>query len=71
MANYVLELILMILVSHRVIENGKSHKTQQIEKTLSDAINIQVVSNIYAYTSRTHTLAYTHIIPYPKKTLHC
>ena len=35
-------------ISHRVIESGKFHKSEQMEKTLSDAINIQVVSNIYA-----------------------
>ena len=31
-------------ISHRVIESGKFHKSERMEKTLSDAINIQVVS---------------------------
>jgi threonine synthase len=31
-------------ISHRVIDSGKFYKSERMEKTLSDAINIQVVS---------------------------
>lgn len=33
-------------ISHRVIESGKFYKSDKMEKTLSDAINIQVVRSI-------------------------
>ncbi len=31
-------------ITHRAIEKGEFHKSARMEKTLSDAINIQVVS---------------------------
>jgi len=36
-------------ISHRVIESGKFYKSDKMEKTLSDAINIQVVRSILHY----------------------
>lgn len=30
-------------ITHRAIANGKFHRSERMEKTLSDAINIQVV----------------------------
>ncbi len=38
-------------ISHRVIDSGKFHKSAKMEKTLSDAINIQVVSHTYVIVS--------------------
>lgn len=33
-------------ITHRVIGGGKFHKSERMEKTLSDAINIQVVRTL-------------------------
>ncbi len=33
-------------ITHRVIDGGKFHKSERMEKTLSDAINIQVVRTL-------------------------
>lgn len=34
-------------ITHRVMQTGKFHKSDAMEKTLSDAINIQVVSDLF------------------------
>jgi len=33
-------------ITHRAIENGQFHRSARMEKTLSEAINIQVVSKV-------------------------
>jgi len=33
-------------ITHRAIENGQFHKSARMEKTLSEAFNIQVVSKV-------------------------
>jgi threonine synthase len=36
-------------ITHRTFQTGKFHKSSTMKKTLSDAINIQIVSRIYRF----------------------
>ena len=50
-------------ITHRTFQTGLFHKSERMEKTLSDAINIQVVRPIYRKSSQ-DSLSCGHICTY-------
>jgi hypothetical protein len=51
-----------MISTNRVIESGKFYKSRAMEKTLSEAINIQVVSKPICKSVKQYTSPFTSLI---------